>query len=243
MSGWTGDIVARGLGLRTREGWVYRNVDLEVPGASLVVITGPAGSGKTALLLTLAGRMRAGEGALTVAGLNAGRDTSALRRRVGLGEFRGVNDLDETLTVADQVMAELALHGRRWRGAHVAATLDELGLALDPHQKVRDLAAGERTLLGAALGMIGEPPLLVVDELDDNATPEEAAAVLAGLRRSTAAGTTVVAGALDPVIAARADVWLALDADGSATGRTVPPADWCERPASAAEEVTAHALV
>ena len=45
---------ARGLGLRTSAGWVYRGIDLEVPAGSLAVVTGPARSGKTALLLTVA---------------------------------------------------------------------------------------------------------------------------------------------------------------------------------------------
>ena len=105
-------IRSRDLGLRTSAGWVYRGIDLDVPPGSLAVVTGPARSGKTALLLTLAAHMKAGEGDLSVAGLDARRRPGAVRRLTGLGEFRGVNALDETLTVADQVMAELALHGR-----------------------------------------------------------------------------------------------------------------------------------
>jgi ABC-2 type transport system ATP-binding protein len=241
VSGSIGDISARGLGLRTGAGWVYRSVDLDVPAGSLAVISGPAGSGKTALLLTLAGRMHAGEGVLRVAGLDAARDGRAVRRRVGLGEFRGVNGLDETLSVGDQVMAELALHGRRWRGAHATASLDRFGLMLDPHLKVRDLAAGERTLLGAALGMIGDPPLLVIDELDEAATPEEAKAVLAGLRRFTDGGITVVAGALDPGSATDADVSLVLGADGAAAG-CAAAGDEPRRPAVEPAEVNPHAF-
>ena len=74
--------------------------------------------------------MRADQGTLVVAGLDAISHGRAARRLVGLGEFRGVNDLDETLSVSDQVMAELALHGRHWRGAHVERVLEPLDLAL-----------------------------------------------------------------------------------------------------------------
>jgi len=211
----TGSISAHGLGLRTRAGWVYRDIDWDVPGGSLAVVTGPAGSGKTALLLTLAARMRSGQGSLTVAGLDAGRHAGAVRHRVGLGEFRGVNDLDETLSVGDQVMAELALHGRHWRGAHVGRVLEPMGLELDPHRKVRDLSAPDRLLLGAALGAISRPPVVIVDELDEDTTPDETQTVLEALRRLTSGGTTVVAGALDPALADSADARLALDADGA----------------------------
>lgn len=218
MSPATGDITAHALGLRTRSGWVYRDVDLEVPGGSLVVVSGPARSGKTALLLTLAGRMRAGEGDLSVAGIDARRRPDSVRRSVGLGEFRGVNDLDETLSVGDQVMAELALHGRRWRGAHAAAVLEPLCPTIDRATTVSDLGAADRLLLGAALGFIGRPPLLVIDEIDEDTTPEETGAVLDALRRLTEAGVTVVAGSLDPGLALAADVTLALMADGSPAG-------------------------
>jgi len=208
-------IKSRSLGLRTGAGWVYRGVDLDVPAGSLAVITGPARSGKTALLLTLAARMRAGEGDLVVAGIDARRRPGAVRRLTGLGEFRGVNGLDETLTVADQVMAELALHGRSWRHVRVDDVLEPLGLELEHHRVVRSLGAADRLLLGAALGLITQPPVLVLDELDEDTTPEETAAVLDALRALTATGVTVVAGTLDPGLAPAADVALALDADGS----------------------------
>ena len=237
----TGTIQASALGLRTRAGWVYRDIDLTAPAGSFVVVTGPAGSGKTALLLTLAGRMQAGEGRLTVGSVDAARHPGAVRRLTGLGEFRGVNDLDETLSVADQVMAELALHGRPWRGAHVGSVLQAVGLDLDPRRTVRDLGAAERTLLGAALGTIGAPPVLVMDELDEDATPDETARVAAALRLLAGAGTTVVAGALDPLLTAAADVSLTLDAHGSAvTGLPARPID--DLPSVEAQE-HAHALV
>ncbi len=51
-------IDAAGLGLRTRQGWVYRGVDLSLPAGSLAVIAGPAGSGRTMSPLTLAGRAK-----------------------------------------------------------------------------------------------------------------------------------------------------------------------------------------
>ena len=218
----TAAIAARGLGLRTGAGWVYRGIDLEVPAGSLAVVTGPARSGKTALLLSIAARMKAGEGELAVAGVDARRHPSRVRRLTGLGEFRGVNDLDETLTVADQVMMELALHGRHWRGAHVDGVLEPLGLSLPHDVTVRSLGAADRLLLGAALGCVSRPPVLVLDELDEDTTPEETAAVLDALRALTAAGVTVLAGTLDPGLAPAADVALALTAEGRSAGSDAP---------------------
>ena len=51
-------ISARGLGLKTYAGYAYREVDVDVHKGELVAVRGRNGSGKTALLLTLAGRMK-----------------------------------------------------------------------------------------------------------------------------------------------------------------------------------------
>lgn len=209
-------IEARGLSLATSTGRVYSNVDLSVPAGALAIVVGPARSGKTALLLTLAGRMVPSSGELRVAGVE-GRRRAAVRRLVGLGEFRSVNDLDESLTVTDQVRAELALHGRHWRGVRADSVLGTLCRGLDPHTLVSKLGAADRLLLGAALGMVGDPPVLVLDELDGETTPKERLIVLEALRCLTTAGTTVVAGALDPALAREADVALYLDTSGRAS--------------------------
>ena len=227
-------VAACGLGLSTDRGWVYRDIDLVAPAGSVALITGPAGCGKTALLLTLAARMRPTAGALRVGGCDAVAHPQRARRLVGLGETAGVNDLDETLTVADQVRGELALHGRHAlsgvRGAGgdrhethgqriagaVAAVLAPVGLDLDPKVRVGDLPAAERLLLGVALACVGRPPVLAVDDLHEDLTPADHELVMARLRALADTGPTVVAGSLDPSLAAHADVTLQLDIDGCA---------------------------
>ena len=51
-------MAARGLELKTLAGYAYKGVDLEVSKGELFAVRGRNGSGKTALLLTLAGRMK-----------------------------------------------------------------------------------------------------------------------------------------------------------------------------------------
>jgi ABC-2 type transport system ATP-binding protein len=212
-------IAAKGLGLLTSSGWVYRDVDLDVPLGSVALVSGPAGCGKTALLLTLAARMRPSAGALRLAAPPPPPPPPPPRRLVGLGETAGVNELDATLTVAAQVKAELALHGKRRTRADVALALAPVGLGLDARVKVGDLHAADRLLLGVALALIGRPPFLVVDDLHEDLTPADHVIVLARLRELAHGGLTVVAGSLDPSLAAHADVVLWLDADGRpATG-------------------------
>ncbi|PWU59692.1 ABC transporter ATP-binding protein, partial [Micromonospora globispora] len=88
-------VEASGLGLRTRRGWVYRDVDLTAEAGELHAVTGPPGSGRTSLLLALAGRFPHTEG--------------GLRRRgpAALGQVAGVHEPDPTLTVAEHIQERL----------------------------------------------------------------------------------------------------------------------------------------
>jgi putative drug exporter of the RND superfamily len=59
----------------------------------VVVVEGPAGSGKTALMLTLAGRMRVGSGKVKVAGLVLPEQAGAVRRRTGYLDCDRTSDI------------------------------------------------------------------------------------------------------------------------------------------------------
>src|SRR5699024_3485382 len=69
----------RGLGLRGSQGWAFRDVDLTAAAGDLVVLAGPSGSGRSALLLAIAGRLRASTGDLEVVGAAVGEGTTGRR--------------------------------------------------------------------------------------------------------------------------------------------------------------------
>lgn len=73
-------VEASGLGLRTRRGWVYRDVDLTAEAGELHAVTGPPGSGRTSLLLTLAGASRTTRGSCAAGGTpRSGRSPGCTR--------------------------------------------------------------------------------------------------------------------------------------------------------------------
>src|SRR5689334_23634817 len=82
-------VTARGLGLRTRRGWIFRDVDLDVKQGELVALTGPSGSGRTSLLLALAGRFVTNRG------------TIERRGPAALGYVPDVSEPEPGLTVAE----------------------------------------------------------------------------------------------------------------------------------------------
>jgi len=76
-------VYAEGLALPGRDGRPGRPVDVAVLPHDVLVVQGPAGSGRSALLLTLAGRMRLTTGRAKVAGLVLPEQAAAVRRRTG----------------------------------------------------------------------------------------------------------------------------------------------------------------
>jgi ABC-2 type transport system ATP-binding protein len=99
-------VSARGLGVHTRRGWVFRDVDLDVAPGELIALVGAAGSGRTSLLLALAGRFKVTAGTLDRHGTAA------------LAYVPGATDPEPNLTVAEHVEERLLLTGRApWRPA------------------------------------------------------------------------------------------------------------------------------
>ncbi len=186
-------VEARGLSMRGSRGWVYRGVDLDVEPGHLVAVQGAAGSGRTCLLLTLAGRMAPTEGFARVGNLPLPRQMTKVQRIAALGVAAGVSDLDPALTVRDHVRERLLLHGHLARRSRVATALDAAGLEIDPERMVRDLHPGQRQLLGVATALIGAPRVVLVDDVDDGLAARGQRELWEALRGVSRRGVTVVA--------------------------------------------------
>ncbi|MER6616085.1 ATP-binding cassette domain-containing protein [Streptomyces xantholiticus] len=207
-------VSAEDFGLKGPRGWAFRSVDVAAEPGALVAIEGPSGSGRTCLLLALAGRMRATEGSAEVAGLPLPRRMAAVRRISALGPVPGVSDLDPALTVAEH-LRERALLQRHFDGslrallrpraqraatarerveeALAAAGLDLSALPKQERTAVRDLERLEELRLSVALALISRPRLLAVDDADLKLSDTERAEAWALLRSVADGGTTVLA--------------------------------------------------
>jgi ABC-2 type transport system ATP-binding protein len=193
-------LCARGLGMRTRRGWLFQPVDLDVNGGELVALAGPAGSGRTSLLLALAGRFATNHGTLT-------RHGSA-----SLGYIRDVTDPEAGLTVAEHVEERLLLLGRaRWRRSYrqelvKAALADYPG---DPDRLVRTVDTYQRHLLGLTMARLERPALICVDDADADLSTPERAELWGRMREIAEGGTAVVAACreVDPQVPDRIVTW------------------------------------
>ncbi|MEU9252341.1 ATP-binding cassette domain-containing protein [Streptomyces sp. NPDC048270] len=207
-------VKAEDFGLKGPRGWAFRGVGIDARPGSLIAVEGPSGSGRTCLLLALTGRMKPTSGHAEVGGHRLPKRMAAVRRIAALGPVCGVNELDQALTVAEQ-LREGALLQRRYeaplrallrpRGerrassrARIEAALDAAGLDLatlpkGPRTSVRDLERLEAVRLSVAIALLGSPRLLALDDLDMKLSDAERAEAWALLRSVAAEGTTVLA--------------------------------------------------
>lgn len=199
-------LVADELALRTRRGHVFGPIDLTLCAGDLAMLVGPAGTGKTALLLALGARMRPTSGSLLLGGIDARIHPERARRRAAFGLVPGVNDLAGSLTVRDTIRRELAFAGKSPAETSIVRVLSPLGSSIDPSARVGALTAGQRAELGVALALTADPALLLVDAIDADLSPEECARLVALLGTVAERGLAVVGSCVDPATARTATV-------------------------------------
>ncbi|BCI55515.1 hypothetical protein NIIDNTM18_47930 [Mycolicibacterium litorale] len=165
-------VVARGLTVSGPWGPVYGPVDLDIDAGGVTVLVCPAGTGRTALLMTLAGRMRPQRGTLSVFGV------TDPRRIFRMSAIAGIDELDqvaESVTVRDALTEQLRWNARWYRFVRRAGAADLRAvcapvfgdLPLPPlTEYVEELSELDRLLLRIALANTARPPLLVVGNLD-----------------------------------------------------------------------------
>lgn len=197
---------ARDLGLRTSQGCPYAGMTCTVRKGELTALRGRDGSGKTALLLTLAARMAHNQGELTILGEPMPKRARRIQKRIGLGLFEGVNDLRPNLTVEATVAAELSLRGLPAKRDDVDSFLHAWNLEGAARMNVGDLPHERLVLLGIALGMAGAPEALAVDDVETGLTPHQSERLMGRLSRiAHEQGIAVMVGIADRDLAQMAD--------------------------------------
>ncbi|MFD8706800.1 ATP-binding cassette domain-containing protein [Kitasatospora sp. NPDC059648] len=191
------DVVARGASVRGPRGAVFENLDLRVDPGGLLVVHGPGGSGRTTVLLALAGRMRLDGGAVQVGGAVLPRNGRRVRELVAVARAEPAVGLDPDLRVRELV-AERRWLSRRLSAAQVAEAFAVLGIEVDHRTPVRDLPPVEALGVAVALALATRPAVVVADDVDRGCPAEDRTRVWRLLGRACRVGCTVLAGAVDP---------------------------------------------
>ncbi|MFE0580923.1 ABC transporter ATP-binding protein [Streptomyces sp. NPDC058874] len=168
-------------------------VSLDVRRGEIFGLLGPNGAGKSTLVRQLTGLMRPDSGTVTLLGHDLVRHP---RRASRLLSYLGQEStaLDE-LTVALAAETTARLRGLDVRSARAArdAVLEELGLAGIAGRPLKKLSGGQRRLACVAAALVGERPVLVLDEPTTGMDPVARRAVWAAVdRRRARHGVTVL---------------------------------------------------
>ncbi|WP_326591407.1 ABC transporter ATP-binding protein [Streptomyces sp. NBC_01294] len=168
-------------------------ISLDVRRGEIFGLLGPNGAGKSTLVRQLTGLMRPDAGSVTLLGHDLVRHP---RRAARLLAYLGQEStaLDE-LTVALAAETTGRLRGLDARAARAErdAVLEELGLTAIAGRPLKKLSGGQRRLACFASALVGERPLLVLDEPTTGMDPVARRAVWSAVdRRRAQHGATVL---------------------------------------------------
>lgn len=186
------DSVTKHYGDRT----VLDGISLEVREHEIVCLIGSSGSGKSTLLRCIdlldpieSGRILLDGDEITDPRTNA----NGVRRRIGI-VFQSYN-LFPHLSVLDNV----TLGPRRARGVErrvaeerALEILSRLGLADHASKYPEQLSGGQQQRVAIARALVGEPEVLLLDEITSALDPELTGEVLATIRELAATGMTML---------------------------------------------------
>lgn len=164
--------------------------ELSVPGAGNLLVRGASGSGKSSLLMLLAGLLKPKKGTIRLGDV----DITAMPP-VAQDAFRGRHigfvfqqpHLMAPLTVLQNVLVAPFMAGLPVEEAHARALLDKLGIGSLAARRPAELSLGQQQRVGVARALVHRPQLVLADE-PTSALDDKAAEAAINLLLQTAAG-------------------------------------------------------
>jgi ABC-2 type transport system ATP-binding protein len=155
------------------------NVSFDATGGELVACIGPNGAGKTTLLTILAGIQAPDAGAIQQP---AGKVGWVPQQPALYGKLSVV----ENLRLFARLERVRDVEGSVWR------MVEQAGLEDRAHDQVARLSGGNRQRVNIAIGLLGEPAALLLDEPSSSLDPRQRERLWTFIGERAGAGTTVV---------------------------------------------------
>jgi ABC-2 type transport system ATP-binding protein len=169
---------------------VLRGVDFEVERGSIFALLGSNGAGKTTLIRILATMLKADAGTATVNGFDTARRSQDVRESISLtGQFAAV---DQILSGRENLVLVARLRHRADPGTIADELLARFSLTEAGGRKTSTYSGGMRRRLDIAMSLIGNPPIIFLDEPTTGLDPEGRLEVWKAIKDLAEHGTTVL---------------------------------------------------
>jgi ABC-2 type transport system ATP-binding protein len=169
---------------------VLRGVDFDVKAGSIFALLGSNGAGKTTLVKILSTLLKADAGTASVDGVDVATNPSNVRESISLtGQFAAV---DEVLTGRENLVLVARLRHLKNPGGIADDLLARFSLTDAGTRKASTYSGGMRRRLDIAMSLIGNPPIIFLDEPTTGLDPEGRIEVWQTVKQLAGQGTTVL---------------------------------------------------
>ncbi|MEV7326557.1 ATP-binding cassette domain-containing protein [Micromonospora sp. NPDC093244] len=169
---------------------VLRGVDIDVARGTIFALLGSNGAGKTTVVRILSTLLRADAGTARVNGFDVVAQAARVRESISLtGQFAAV---DEVLSGRENLVLVARLRHLRSPGAIADDLLGRFSLTEAGTRRVATYSGGMRRRLDIAMSLIGNPPVIFLDEPTTGLDPEARIEVWQAVKELAKGGTTVL---------------------------------------------------
>jgi ABC-2 type transport system ATP-binding protein len=183
-------IRVQGIEKSFKELQVLRGVDFDVAPGSIFALLGSNGAGKTTLVRILSTLLRADAGTAVVHGFDVAAAPGDVRESISLtGQFAAV---DEVLTGRENLVLVAKLRHLKDPGAIADDLLARFSLTDAGNRRAATYSGGMRRRLDIAMSLIGDPPIIFLDEPTTGLDPQARIEVWQTIKTLAQGGTTVL---------------------------------------------------
>ncbi len=183
-------IHVQGLEKSYKQLHVLRGVDFDIERGAIFALLGSNGAGKTTVVNILSTLLKADAGSASVNGFNVSTEAADVRESISLtGQFAAV---DEILSGRENLVLIARLRHLKDPGKIAGDLLERFGLTDASARYVSTYSGGMRRRLDIAMSLIGDPPVIFLDEPTAGLDPQARIEVWQAVKELADHGTTVL---------------------------------------------------
>lgn len=164
-----------------------RGIDFNVEQGEVFALLGPNGAGKSTAVEILEGHRKRTSGEVSVLGFDPEDSSRTFRERIGI--VLQESAIETQLTVKEAIDIYGSLYSKR---RPTAELIEIVGLEEKTHARIKTLSGGQKRRLELALGIVGDPDLIFLDEPTTGFDPSARRQAWTVIENLVALGKTVL---------------------------------------------------